>query len=249
MSGSAAVMPENMLGIGLSVKTRTKRRHHRDDAIHNAKRILQEETDSGVAALTMKCIGDLLDCMTQHKNSLYENSEAMRDLEALTNECLLNLPDKCVLHSIMKEGGWGGMRFHFNSEEPVDVEFLMQVLSSLYMSKSQTELGDNESIIKSYFPNHLVALIDQSSIKNIKDSAPDATSILQFYGTCMLVDISGFTKLSAALCTQGSAGLDALHAAISGYLGKCIDIVYRHGGDGKCLCSVTTPWFPPLVYI
>ena len=49
----------------------------------------------------------------------------------------------------------------------------------------------------------------------------------------MLVDISGFTKLSAALCTQGSTGLDSLHSAINGYLGKCVEIVYAHGGDGK----------------
>ena len=58
-----------------------------------------------------------------------------------------------------------------------------------------------------------------------------ATSV-PFYGTCMLVDISGFTKLSAALCTQGSTGLDSLHSAINGYLGKCVEIVYAHGGDG-----------------
>ena len=52
-------------------------------------------------------------------------------------------------------------------------------------------------------------------------------------GACVLIDISGFTKLSNSLCQKGSSGLDRLHSATDVYLGYFSDTVYQYGGDGE----------------
>lgn len=52
-----------------------------------------------------------------------------------------------------------------------------------------------------------------------------------FMGACLLADISGFTKLSASFCKNGSIGLDKLHQATNGLLGNFVRIVYKHHGD------------------
>ena len=231
-SGSAQIVPsDEAMDAGLSNKTRANKRHHRDDTIHNAKRILQEETKADTATRTMQCIGQLLDYITVHKDQLHDNTAEVREFEVLTTDLLQKIPDESVLHNILKEAGWGGMRYHYSNEIVVDVTFLLHVLSSLYMSKSQVEFSDDHSVIKSFVPDNLVACYNRQQLKNLKASGPKDASIVQFYGCAVLVDISGFTKLSAALCAKGTSGLDKLHEAITNYLGHCVDIVYEHGGD------------------
>ena len=51
------------------------------------------------------------------------------------------------------------------------------------------------------------------------------------HGVCLLVDISGFTKLSGAFCALGKDGIDGLQRATNGYMGKLVEIIYSFGGD------------------
>ena len=51
------------------------------------------------------------------------------------------------------------------------------------------------------------------------------------HGVCLLVDISGFTKLSSAFCAQGKDGIDGLQLATNGFMGKLVEIIYSYGGD------------------
>ena len=57
-----------------------------------------------------------------------------------------------------------------------------------------------------------------------------------FSGTLLLVDVSGFTKLSGQLCDLGTGGLDLLQVNMKDYIGRVIDIVYSYKGDGKYFC-------------
>lgn len=77
--------------------------------------------------------------------------------------------------------------------------------------------------IQSYCPDILL-----DTFKRL--SSPTAT---QFYGACLLIDISGFTNLSNMFCERGSAGLDELHMATNDFLGYFADSIYQFGGDGK----------------
>lgn len=50
-------------------------------------------------------------------------------------------------------------------------------------------------------------------------------------GAVMVVDVSGFTRLTEQLGKQGNAGIELLTLVINNYLSKAIEIVEEHGGD------------------
>ena len=50
-------------------------------------------------------------------------------------------------------------------------------------------------------------------------------------GVCLLVDISGFTKMSEQFCDDGKGGIDSLQVATNEYMGTLVDVIYSHGGD------------------
>lgn len=50
-------------------------------------------------------------------------------------------------------------------------------------------------------------------------------------GCILLVDISGFTKLSSALCTQGASGIDLLRKITDNSFAQFVECVYMYGGD------------------
>lgn len=62
-------------------------------------------------------------------------------------------------------------------------------------------------------------------------------------GCILLVDISGFTKLSSALCTQGSNGIDLLRKITDNSFAQFVECVYLHGGDGRSHYSVSFLFF------
>ena len=87
---------------------------------------------------------------------------------------------------------------------------------------SESELAD-DLVIQSYCPNILFELFPK---------VKEPTSVT-FFAACVLVDISGFTKLSSGFCQNGSQGLDDLHNTTSSFLGIFSDTIYEYGGDGK----------------
>lgn len=48
---------------------------------------------------------------------------------------------------------------------------------------------------------------------------------------CLIVDISGFTRLSGRFCQQGKEGIDNLQKIVNGYMGTLVRTVYEYGGD------------------
>lgn len=83
-------------------------------------------------------------------------------------------------------------------------------------------------IIKSFCPSILLSLIEEHFSKS-----PISVRSISFPATCLVADISGFTKLSSTFSSKGSAGLDELHQHTNGFLGHFVNIVYEHNGDGK----------------
>lgn len=65
-------------------------------------------------------------------------------------------------------------------------------------------------------------------------------------GVCLLVDISGFTKLSGEFCDRGKNGIDDLQLATNVYMGQLVEIIYKFGGDiikfaGDAIICVFSP--------
>jgi hypothetical protein len=50
------------------------------------------------------------------------------------------------------------------------------------------------------------------------------------HGVVLLVDISGFTKLSGSFCAMGKGGIDQLQLATNGYMGSLVEVIYTFGG-------------------
>lgn len=71
-------------------------------------------------------------------------------------------------------------------------------------------------------------LVDYINRRNEKELEPASFFI---HGVCLLVDISGFTKLSSEYCSQGKSGIDSLQLATNGFMGKLVEIIYSFGGD------------------
>lgn len=90
-------------------------------------------------------------------------------------------------------------------------------------------------IIKSFCPSILL-----STIEDLFSDAPISARSISFPATCMIADISGFTKLSSTFSSKGSAGLDELHQHTNGFLGHLVNIVYEHCGDGGLIINSAT---------
>lgn len=88
------------------------------------------------------------------------------------------------------------------------------------------------SLYQSFCPSYLHYLLSE-----LKGMTPITRMTRSFYGTCLVIDLSGFTRLSAELCDQGASGLDELRKLIHLYIGNFVDIITSFGGDGKVMIS------------
>ena len=98
--------------------------------------------------------------------------------------------------------------------------------------------------ISSFVPNTLLdILVDNLASQNVEALRPFSTN---FWGVCLLADISDFTRLSGVYCARGKDGLDDLQKATSGYMGSLVNTIYSYGGDvikfaGDALVCVFKP--------
>ena len=98
--------------------------------------------------------------------------------------------------------------------------------------------------ISSFVPKTLLNILIENLVAQKAESLrPFSTD---FWGVCLLADISEFTRLSGAFCARGKDGLDDLQSATSGYMGSLVDKIYSYGGDvikfaGDALVCVFKP--------
>lgn len=96
--------------------------------------------------------------------------------------------------------------------------------------ESQTRIENEFSnVMLSFCPDILIKHLDETAL--LGDVSPSRSWYQD--GACMLVDISGFTRLSGELCAEGDRGLDKLRQITSVYLSTLLHIVYSNGGDGE----------------
>lgn len=130
----------------------------------------------------------------------------------------------------------------------------------LSLDKDSLELYNECSLLQTFCPNivirNILASFDPANRVDVVDKEEDVEqhqdedededeeveapiklyrqvpACCSFFAACMLADISGFTKLSSAYCSKGSAGLDALHHVTETFLGDLVKTVYNFNGDG-----------------
>lgn len=104
---------------------------------------------------------------------------------------------------------------------------------SMKLQKKKKELSqikyslNHLLLYKSFCPLYLYHYLT-----DLKGNTPISSMTKSLFGTVLVIDLSGFTKLSAELCDQGAAGLDELRQLINLYIGNFVDIITASGGDG-----------------
>ena len=181
---------------------------------------------------------------TKVSSEIYE--EHMKNLSDIVLQCVKVYKDPSFIR-IIKAYGWIGQRFS-SDHRMFDRNNLLQAISNLYLkfqykmseslenivdihSKSNSEVNHLEKIA-AFCPDIVLDYVSNnaSSFFGNSDNPPPSFT---FVGACMLVDISGFSKFSASMCSKGISGLDELRKATSGLLGQFVKEVYEHDGDGK----------------
>lgn len=189
-----------------------------------------------------KPLEEMLNFLSTNKEQMFTKKECLAQFEQMTSMALLQNYDP-KLQRILKDCGWLGSSFHDTEDIPLDVEYCIQSLSNYYLQLSQSKPG-----ITSFSFNHSMGARRLDVTENAVPYCPDLlvdvlmenpitsnskADCMYFWGACVLADMSGFSKLSGALCSQGVGGLDELRATTSGFLGDLVATVYKYGGDGK----------------
>jgi hypothetical protein len=168
--------------------------------------------------------------------------QALKDLSELTIKTLHSYKDPAFTR-VLKSFGWTGTRYQSEESGFSKAEFI-QALSNIYLkfqfrpALSLENINDPSDInnmerIAAFCPDIVVDCLGNSP--DLLLTSEINTPTYSFTGAVMLVDISGFTKFSAAMCSQGVKGLDDLRNATNGLLGQFVKAVYNYNGDGKKL--------------
>lgn len=170
---------------------------------------------------------------------------------------ILNIyPRQEALLSILADFGWELIEGRFIPGKTIDLERLRDALQkksgklSRRIWRLQLKEGV-ESSSTSFLPGLLLRCIankvSTEIVKEAEDHHDHSLDLLGtsstmtnielkpcsafFTGICMIVDISGFAKISEQYFDSKKEGIDALQRATNGYIGRLVEIIYCYGGD------------------
>jgi class 3 adenylate cyclase len=182
----------------------------------------------------------LINYLSANIEKIKNDREYLRKFETLTTDTLHD--DRDVdLHRTVKSHGWSGSHYRQGDTNSLDAQSLLQALSNIYLRHKMTSytahitnlfgLGDEKGAdqILSFCPNLLLTCLREGG--TFPPLNREDVSSCTFTGACMLADISGFSKFSAAMCQRGVEGLDELREATNGFLGHIVKLVYHYKGD------------------
>lgn len=93
----------------------------------------------------------------------------------------------------------------------------------------------------------LSSYVSQAVLRRLASAPalPDQPHADRFPAALLLVDITGFTTLTASAVRDGTAGTELLSRSLNSYLGQIIDLVADHGGDvSKIVGDALLPIWP-----
>lgn len=82
-------------------------------------------------------------------------------------------------------------------------------------------------LYRSFCPHFVYSFLRSRSVDGIEQTT------IKMTGVCVVIDLSGFTRLSAELSKEGPSGLDKLRTIIGDYFGNFVNIILSCGGDGN----------------
>jgi class 3 adenylate cyclase len=131
------------------------------------------------------------------------------------------LDNRCEYNQITAGNGWPALV----KKMPAGC----QIIAQIDHRRFPTEMDEaREGAHKCFVPEMLVDFIEKNC-ENGKEGLEPCSFFIR--GVCLLVDISGFTKLSGDYCNLGKEGIDGLQLATNGYMGSLVEIIYSCGGE------------------
>lgn len=168
----------------------------------------------------------IIDFITLNKNSQL-TLNTLFELSSQIKSSLDSMNNNENLLEIFTHFGWSE---NHGFDSSLNLNGLLIALET-YSKKNPScdeEYKDTSSFV-SFTPEFLVCKI--SNLINSNDSFILKPTSFLFPGALLLVDISGFTKLSNYYCLQGEIGIDKLQSIINAYIGNLVDVIYSYGGD------------------
>jgi hypothetical protein len=170
-------------------------------------------------------------------------SEALVRLAEFVGPTVTSLKDPGFKRTL-RSFGWTGKRFQA-ANKMFEKEKFLQAISNLYLKYQYQNLSSMENLLDTEGINHIekIAAFCPDIVVYCLQSNPSVVlseiepTTFPIKGACMLIDISGFSKFSASMCSKGAEGLDELRKTTSGMLGKLVKSVYEHEGDGRLTYS------------
>ena len=95
----------------------------------------------------------------------------------------------------------------------------------------------------------LASYVPQAVLRHLAtlSTAPAEPHAEGFPAALLLMDITGFTPITAAAVRRGAAGTEQLSRSLNTYLGQIIDLIAEHGGDiSKFVGDALIPVWPAL---
>eukprot|EP01038_Epipyxis_sp_PR26KG_P014011 gene14011-18792_t len=116
------------------------------------------------------------------------------------------------------------------SKESIYRSYVPEILSLKLQEVSSNDSFSNQDVLNSIIDTHNTTHRKKLSSGNplIPNVEPKSWFI---NGAVLVVDISGFTRLSGQYCSKGKYGIDELQLATNGYIGQLCEVVYEYGGD------------------
>src|SRR5688500_13731638 len=94
----------------------------------------------------------------------------------------------------------------------------------------------------SYVPQAVLRRVASTGAPPAEAGEPYAD---RFPAALLLIDLTGFTQLTASAVRRGAAGTEQLSRSLNAYLGQIIDLVADHGGDiAKIVGDALLPVWP-----
>lgn len=191
------------------------------------------EIVSPTSARNAHHIDKLVSFLTQFVDILDSNPSKKQEFEELTTQVLNETADQELI-TILKDCGWNGVNY-IKQNDFFDSNYCLQALMNYYLKITTINIRpkdkfkpNNFELLYPYVPDYLLNMIRLDFKMKLKQ--PVSVSI---NGACMLADISGFSKYSGEMCSNGIAGLDILRNVTDGFLGDLVSVIYDYGGDGK----------------
>lgn len=151
-------------------------------------------------------MADNPDLLTAHKMSTCRKADDFNSSESG------GIPTDQSFMTVIQQAGMGGKT---NQNTSATVSHFDEIITN-FVSKQVRRIC------------HKLSEEEITAEKKLPELVPTATDS---FAAVVMVDVSGYSKLTAALAERGPVGAELLSKTMKGYLDQIIEVIVSYGGD------------------